>query len=36
VLAVGDPSHAPDQAIVELAQLGRALGAAYDRLSPAR
>ncbi|MBC7978302.1 MAG: hypothetical protein H7138_25230, partial [Myxococcales bacterium] len=35
VLAVGDASHTPDHAIVELAQLAHALGAAYDRLSSA-
>jgi hypothetical protein len=33
VLAVGDASHAPETALAELAQLGRALGAAYDRLA---
>jgi hypothetical protein len=32
VLAVGDASHTPDRAVDELAQLGQALGAAYDRL----
>jgi Type II secretion system (T2SS), protein E, N-terminal domain len=31
VLAVGDASHTPDRAVAELAQLGHALGAAYDR-----
>jgi len=33
VLAVGDASHSPDRAVAELAQLGRALGATYDRLA---
>ena len=33
VLAVGDASHTPEHAVAELAQLGRALGAAYDRLA---
>jgi len=32
VLAVGDASHSPEAAVAELAQLGRALGAAYERL----
>jgi hypothetical protein len=36
VLAVGDASHNPDRAVDELAQLGHALGAAYDRLAGKR